>query len=45
MTTDEFRAWQDELTEDYRRMAGLVAALVIALSTICGAAIYLVIAF
>lgn len=45
MSTDEFRAWQAELTEDYRRMAGLVAAIVIALATICGAAIYFTIAF
>ena len=40
MTTAERRDWQAEHDADYDRMAGLVAALVIACGTLGGTALY-----
>ena len=40
MTTAEFRAWQAEHAADHDRMAGLVAALIIASATLGGTALY-----
>lgn len=40
MTAADLRAWQDEHAADYRRMAGLVAALGIAFATLGGTALF-----
>lgn len=40
MTAAELRTWQAEHAADYRRMAGLVAALGIAFATLGGTALY-----